>query len=116
MFPREQRLTRKRDLDRVYKLGSSAGTRWFFIRSLPNRQGKTRFTVIIGKKIAKKAVVRNRIKRLVRQAVQELLREKSVSGKVQGTDCIVTVHRDPEPPYELARLKPEVALCFDRLP
>lgn len=123
MFRTSWRLTRKRDLERVYRQGVSAGSRHFFIRALTNRPGEPRFTVIIGKKVAKKAVVRNRLKRLARQAISELYTEGVIKLKAEGKDIIVTIHRDPAPEgapsghhYELLPIKKEVATCFARLP
>ncbi len=116
MFARTWRLTRKRDLDRVYKQGQGAATRSLFIRVLPNRFDHPRLTVVIGKKIAKKAVVRNRLKRLVRQALSELMQEGTVGNRLQKVDAIIVIHKDPQPPYELATIKAEAQQCLTRLP
>jgi ribonuclease P protein component len=116
MFERAWRLTRKRDLDRVYKQGKSAATNHFFVRCLPNRYGHPRFTVVIGKKVVRKAVVRNRLKRITRQALQELIAQELFFAKIKNMDCLVTIHRTPEAPYELSRLKGEIEQCFERLP
>ncbi len=116
MFPQAWRLTRRRDVQKIYRQGQSAATRWLFVRYLPHRQNHPRLTVIIGKKIAKKAVIRNRIKRLVRQAIQELMADAMVKAKLDRFDCLVTIHRDPGEPYSLASIKPEVAVCLAKLP
>jgi ribonuclease P protein component len=115
MFPRAWRLTRQRDVQKVYRLGASAASSFLFVRALPNRVQQPRITVVIGKKISKKAVVRNRIKRLVRQAVQELKAEQ-LPVLSKNLDIVLTVHRDPQLPYSLERIKPEVATCLSRLP
>lgn len=116
MFPQAWRLTRKRDLDRVYKQGQSAATKSLFIRALPNRLDHPRLTVVIGKKIAKKAVIRNRLKRLIRQSLQELFSEGQEAAKLKRADVVVVMHKDPQPPYELATMKAEVRQCLTRLP
>lgn len=115
MFARQWRLSRARDVQKVYKLGRSAGTKSFFIRTLKNRLNHPRITVIIGKKVAKKAVIRNRLKRLVRQAIRELLGSGELT-ELQGKDCIVTIHKDPLAPYALEPIKLEISQCFARLP
>lgn len=115
MFPRAWRLTRQRDVQRVYRLGRSAASAFLFIRCLPNRLNHPRLTVVVSKKIAKKAVIRNRLKRLVRQSVQELLPDPLVTVKLQNFDSVLTIHRDPQPPYELEGVKAEVAKCIARL-
>jgi ribonuclease P protein component len=114
MFPQSHRLTRQRDIQRLYKASKTAGTQSLFIRALANRLNHSRYSVVIGKKVAKKAVVRNRLKRLVRQAIQELTSEKRLPN--QNLDILLTIHREPAEPYSLERSKPEVAECFARLP
>jgi ribonuclease P protein component len=116
MFERAWRLTRKRDLERVYKQGRTAATSHFFVRVLPNRSSHPRFTVVIGKKVMKKAVVRNRLKRLARQALQELMQQSVFAQRIGAVDCILTIHRMPEAPHQLAILKGEIERCFERLP
>lgn len=115
MFPREWRLTRARDVQKVYKKGASAASHWLLVRSLPHRGTNPRLTVIIGKKAAKKAVERNRLKRLVRQSVQDLLKDGKL-GVLNQADTIITIHRTPPEPYTLEAAKAEVVKCFDRLP
>lgn len=116
MFPRSWRLTRQRDVQRVYRQGQGAASRFLFVRTLPNRLNQPRLAVIIGKKVAKKAVVRNRLKRLVRQAIQELMADPQLTSRLVGKDWIITIHREPTPPYQLAAMKAEVVTCFERLP
>lgn len=115
MLPRQLRLTRPKDVQKVYRQGASAATRLLFVRCLPNRLKQPRLTVVVSKKIAKRAVMRNRLKRLIRQSIQELMVENKLP-MIASTDCVVTVHRDPELPYTFERMKPEVQRCFDRLP
>lgn len=115
MFARQQRLTKKRDVQRIYKSGASSASRWLFVRCLPNRLPDSRFTVVIGKKVAKRAVDRNRLKRLVRQAVAELIHDGQIlAGK--HVDAVLTIHKTPDQPFQLAAAKQEVQKCFDRLP
>lgn len=116
MFPRDQRLTRQKDVQRVYKHGISAGSRWLFIRSLQNKLNTPRMTVIIGKKVAKRAVDRNRLKRLVRQSLLELSGDASIAQRLTSRDLIITIHRAPEAPATLTAMKEEVQRCFARLP
>ncbi len=116
MLPRKFRLTRKRDFSRVYQTGQKAASRWLLVRALANRRQAPRFAIIIGKKVEPKAVVRNRLKRLVRQALQELLAQSPSPTFFQNKDYILTIHHDPLPPYTLERLRPEVEQCFARLP
>ncbi len=116
MLARAFRLYKKRDIQKVYKSNQTSGTRFFYLRVLPNRLNQPRFAVVVGKKVAKKAVVRNRLRRLVHQAFQELMADPTFLAKVEHSDLLLTVHRDPEEPYTLERIKPELVACFAKLP
>ena len=80
MLPKENRLTDDYDFRRVKRLGKSYHCPLFKL-SVARRKtvGSSRFGFVISKKIDKRAVVRNRIKRLLRQAVRENL-EKIPEG------------------------------------
>ena len=78
-LPSEHRLKRRSDFQRVYQQGIRRHSRSFVIRALPiisnpiNRSIKTRIGISISRKVSKKAVVRNRIKRLIRAVFLKLL-------------------------------------------
>ncbi len=116
MFARANRLTRSKDVQRVYKAGSRAATRHFLIGVTPSRQSLPRFAVVISKKAAKKAVERNRTKRLIRQAIQELMVDVTWQARLSKRDWVITVHRAPEGELRLAEVKGELERCFERLP
>lgn len=116
MFPRLWRLTRKRDFDKIYRLGHKTASSFLFIRYLPNRLNHPRLAVVIGRKVNKKAVVRNRLKRLIRQTVRELTGQKVDLAAKWRIDGVLTIYRDPGPPYTLGRIKSEVEQCFAKLP
>jgi ribonuclease P protein component len=52
----------------------------FNLRISDNKENKTRFAFIVSKKIDKRAVIRNRTKRVLRSAVEEII-EKLKIGK-----------------------------------
>ena len=80
MLPKENRLTDDYDFRRVKRLGKSYHCPLFKL-SVAQRKiaGPSRFGFVISTKIDKRATVRNRIKRLLRQAVRERL-EKIPDG------------------------------------
>ncbi|CAN5556830.1 ribonuclease P protein component [soil metagenome] len=70
-----RRLSRSGDFDRVYREGSSRGNRFLVLHTFahgePDAGGEPRLGVSVGKRIGK-AVQRNKVKRVVREAFWEL--------------------------------------------
>jgi ribonuclease P protein component len=75
---RRRRLSRSGDFDRVYREGSSRGNRFLILYSFARGEEEAlddpRLGLSVGRKIGK-AVVRNKVKRAVRQAFWDLARE-----------------------------------------
>ena len=67
MFPKTNRLRKKRDVKRVFKKGQRVHNSLLQLFFLKNFCNKVRVTVVVGKKYDKKAVYRNKLKRLVRE-------------------------------------------------
>jgi ribonuclease P protein component len=68
--PRRHRLSRSGDFDRVYREGSSRGNRFLVLYSFVREagdSGTSRLGISVGRRIGK-AVVRNKVKRAVREA------------------------------------------------
>lgn len=68
-FPREARLVRKGDFDRVYHAGKRVSSSHFTVFVRPNELALNRFGFSI-KKALGSAVVRNRIRRRLREMVR----------------------------------------------
>jgi ribonuclease P protein component len=77
----ERKLTRDREFQLVYAGGKSWSTREIAIRIMPNGLDFTRYGFAVGKRVGK-AVVRNKVKRRLR----EILRLLPLSG---GWDIVV---------------------------
>lgn len=71
MFPKENRLTKKKDFDKVFKEGKGRYGKYLGIKIKTNNLKNSRFGIIIGIKVNKSAVKRNRIKRQIRVALEE---------------------------------------------
>jgi ribonuclease P protein component len=90
MLAREHRLRKASDITRVYKkgaYGSAGGV--VSAKAVASGRSVMRAVVVVGKKISKKAVVRNRIRRrLLGLLSSELATVRS------GYDIVISVHSD----------------------
>lgn len=68
---REQRLTRTIQFATVYNQGKSWANELLVMKAFPNELGLSRFGFSINKRVGK-AVVRNRVKRRLRESVQSM--------------------------------------------
>jgi ribonuclease P protein component len=74
---RRHRLSRSRDFDAVYRRGTSAATRYLVLHWFPredDEDGPSRLGLAVPRSVGS-AVVRNRVKRVLREAWRELLPE-----------------------------------------
>jgi ribonuclease P protein component len=79
-------LRNKKDFDQVFKAGQSFYCPILGLKAFKNNLGYNRFGIMVGLKVSKKAVVRNKIKRQIR----EILRKNVVDGK-SGYDFVVII-------------------------
>lgn len=90
MLAAENRLRRAADIARVYKRGVyGAGQGYLSVKATPNNRPESRAVVVVGKKVDKRATVRNRIRR----RLAALLRLEWATVTT-GYDIVVTVHAD----------------------
>lgn len=73
MLPKINRLKKKTDFTRVYREGRSSSTLGLWVKVLPNHLDHNRIGVVVSRKISKKAVVRNQIKRRLRSLTRTYL-------------------------------------------
>ncbi len=89
MLARSNRLRLGRDIDRVYRQGRYGRGEFLAAKVSQRSSGNSRAAVIVGKKVSKQAVVRNRIRR----RLSELLAAKW-QQIAPGCDIVVTVYAD----------------------
>jgi ribonuclease P protein component len=82
VLPAKYRLTRSEDFRRVHGEGRSWANRMLVLCKLPRGENETRFGFSVSRRLGK-AVVRNRIKRLLREAVH-----KRLTTVVPGWDIV----------------------------
>ena len=73
MLPKENRLKKKKDFERVFKEGRGFQEDFFFLKIVKNNLKISRFGIIVSQKVAKKAVVRNKLKRRLREILRKNL-------------------------------------------
>ena len=71
-LPRESRLRRAGDFAALRHVSGRFGGRCFHLRYAPNALGHARLGLAISKRVSKRAVERNRIKRLVRESFRHV--------------------------------------------
>ncbi len=70
MLSKEFRLRKKADIDVVYKKGQTLANAKLAFRFSPNSLSTSRVAVLVGKKLEKSAVGRNRIRRRLREVIR----------------------------------------------
>lgn len=75
MLPKRNRLKRKKDFEKVFKNGQGFRQRCLFLKIAKNDLKETRFGFVVSSKISKKAVLRNKTKRRLREIVKKKLNE-----------------------------------------
>lgn len=102
---REQRLRRAEDFSAVYNRGRAWSGPRLVVKALPNRLPLSRFGFAVGKKLGR-AVVRNRVKRRLREIVRGL-------PVGPGWD-VVLIAKAPAVTSEFAGLQSEARELFRR--
>jgi len=86
MLPKENRLLKERDFDQVHKKGKFIPGKHLVIKILPNKLSIPRFGIIVSNRVSKKPVIRNKIKRRLREIIREGIKSEKIK---KGFDIIV---------------------------
>jgi len=90
MLKKDFRLRKQKDFDRVFGKGGSFFSQGYLsLKMVPNSLDLSRIGFIVSNKVSKKAVSRNRIKRLLRESVRS-----HWDDIVAGYDAVVMVKSD----------------------
>lgn len=71
MFSKENRLSKESDLKAVLAKSRSTSGQGIRVKSRANHVGAPRVAVVVGKKVSKSAVSRNRIRRRIRSVLEK---------------------------------------------
>lgn len=70
MLKKIYRLTKDKDFKRVFQKGSSSFDKMLGIKAVENGKRYSRFGILVGTKVSKQAVIRNKIKRQIREIIK----------------------------------------------
>lgn len=108
MLQKSSILKKKKDFDSVFKKGESFKSRSFILKITKNNLGKSRFGFIVSKKVSKKAVVRNKIKRRLRSIIKQNLKDIK-----KGMDVVLIILSGIEK-KNFTELKEELITAFQK--
>ncbi|MDP2944598.1 MAG: ribonuclease P protein component [bacterium] len=86
MLKKSNRITKDKEFDRAFKTGQSFYTKLFGIKAVGNGLEVNRLGVLISIKVSKKAVIRNKVKRQIREIIQ-----KELPNLKSGKDLVIIV-------------------------
>lgn len=86
---RPGRLTKPAQFEAVLASGRRSGGRCFLVRVIPNEGVGSRLGLIVGKKVAPRAVDRNRVKRLIR------IVHRQMAADLDALDVVVQLRDSP---------------------
>ncbi len=84
MLPKKYRLSKNKEFDFVFKNGKSSYGKLLGVKIAKNNLLLSRFGILVGSKVDKRAVVRNKIKRRLRAIIYENLNKIK-----KGYDCVI---------------------------
>jgi len=94
-FPKKSHLLKQKEFDAVFQAKNSAGNRILVLYGLKNNLGFSRLGLVVSKKLAgKRAVIRNRWKRLIREVFR--LSQHEIPT---GMDIVVLPKKGAEPDF-----------------
>ena len=86
MLSQPNRLRKTNDFKRVFKNGKGAQSANIFFKVRSNKEKTIRIGIIVSKKVARKAVDRNRIRRILSEGIRI-----HISKIKQGRDIVIVV-------------------------
>lgn len=110
MFPKSNRLVKKRDIENVFRRGARASSGFVFINALSGREPQGRATVIVGTKSKLKATGRNLLKRRARAIVSAQWNELC-----KGRDVVIGFRGSFETVPKFEEIKSNIEKCAQYL-
>jgi len=79
MLAKENRLTKKKDFSLIFKKGLGVKEGFLFIKTVINKSKDSRFAFVVSQKVSKSAVIRNKIRRILKELIRGHL-ERTKTG------------------------------------
>lgn len=89
MLPQEYRLKQDKDIKTLFAKGKSVFGNQIGLKYMKNHLSVSRFAVVVGTKVSKSAVDRNRLKRQIRAILQ-----KHIDSFVGGYDVMLLTRKE----------------------
>jgi len=70
MLAQKHRLVKKTDFQRIYRQGRKVTSPLLMMKFLSNQEEFSRFGIVVSSKVAKQAVIRNKIKRRIGEVIR----------------------------------------------
>lgn len=103
MLPFKNRLTKRRDIEKVQKYGQFVSLNNLTLKFLENDLGETRIGFVVSLRFSKKAVERNLIKRWLRECFRSELNKIK-----KGIDIVVSARKRPEEKTKNLKIKENI--------
>jgi len=100
MLPFKNRLTKRRDIEKLQKFGEFFSEANIAVKSAKNGLSETRIGVAAGLKFSKKAVERNLVKRQLREMIQKML-----PNIKKGFDVLVMIRKKEDERVRVEKLE-----------
>lgn len=104
------RLKNRPDFVRIQNKGQKWVSHGLIVQALPNDSGQVRVGFTVSKKVSKRAVIRNRIKRRLRAVAMDVLPEHA-----QGSCDYILVGRALSAEREYEQLKSDLIWCLGKM-
>lgn len=84
MLPKKNKLVKKSEIEKLAKTGKRTASVFFLVKTRKNNLPESRWVIVVSAKVHKSAVVRNRLRRQIRELVREHL-----NTRVTGQDVMI---------------------------
>ena len=100
------RLAKKKDVEAALRKGKRVQGKFLFVKVLKNGTPRARFAVVVSKKVSGKAVVRNRLRRVIREEIRCVVPDLS-----SGFDAVIVALPSARENEREARREVGTLLC-----